>query len=115
MLLLAGCQSNQQVDCQQQKQKLEETVRTQQAQIDELQQNAEATRQILFQVTTQLKECEGLHPTKAEVEQKEDAKLTKRLEPKRVPRTRTNPKPRPKTSTTKKKGGCPCKRRRRTK
>jgi len=113
VLLLAGCQSNQQVDCQQEKQKLEETVKTQQAQINELQQNAEATREILFQVTTQLKECEGLHP-KAEVEKKEDAKLTKRVEPKRVPRTRTNPKPPPKTSTTKKKGGCPCKQKRQT-
>jgi len=114
MLLLAGCQSNQQVSCQQEKQKLEETVRTQQAEIDGLRQSVKGIGALLSKVTVQLQQCkeQGL---KAQGAKEQNPKVTKRVERRRPSRTRTNPKPRPKTSTTKKTSGCPCKRRRQTK
>jgi len=111
MFLLVGCGSNQQVTCQREKQEMQETIKAQQEQIDDLTQRAKVTADILLQVTTQLEERKGLRP-KAEGGKKQNPKIAKRPARKRVPRTRTNPKPRPKTSTTKKKSGCPCKQRR---
>lgn len=111
MFLLVGCGSNQQTTCQQEKQQLQETIKAQQEQIDDLTHRAKMTADVLFQVTTKLEERKGLRP-KAEGEKKENTKLTRKPARKRVPRTRTSAKPRPKTSKTKKKGGCPCKRKR---
>jgi hypothetical protein len=111
MFLLVGCGSNQQATCQREKQEMQETIKAQQEQIDDLNRSVKTTADILLQVTTQLEEHKGLRP-KAEGEKKQNPKIAKRPERKRVPRTRTNPKPRPKTSTTKKKSGCGCKRKR---
>jgi hypothetical protein len=111
MFLLVGCGSNQLTSCQREKQEMQETIKAQQEQIDDLTHRAKTMDDIILQVTTQLEERKGLRP-KAEGEKKQNPKIAKRLERKRVPRTRTNPKPRPKTSTIKKKRGCACKRKR---
>jgi len=113
IVLLGGCESSQQTGYLQEKRELQEKIKAQQGQIDDLNHSVKTTADHLFQVMTQLGECKALY-VKAEGKKKEDTKLTRKPARKRVPRTRTNPKPRPKTSTTKKKAGCPCKQRRQT-
>jgi hypothetical protein len=111
IVLLGGCESSQQTGRAQEKRELQKTVKAQQAEIDELKLNVEATTAFLFEVTEQLAECKGLSP-KAEEQKKQNPKITKRPERKRVPRTRTSAKPQPKTSKTKRTGGCPCRQKR---
>ena len=112
MFLLVGCGSNQQTACQREKQEMQETIKAQQEQIDDLTNRAKTTADIILQVTTQLEERKELSP-KAEGGKKQNPKIAKRPERKRV--TRTNPKPRPKTSKTKRTGGCSSCRRKRSK
>lgn len=111
IVLLGGCESSQQTGCPQDKRELLNTIKAQQAEIDELKRNVEATTAFLFEVMEQLAEFKGL-PQKAEAEKKQNPKIAKRPERKRVQRIRTSAKPRPTTSKTKRTGGCPCRQKR---
>jgi len=108
MLLLSGCESTQQPGFGQEKHQLLKTIEAQQAEIDELKRNVEATTGLLFEVASELEECRAKLP-EAEKE-KSSAKIAKK--PKRSQlstakrRTRTSSR----TTTTKRKGGCPCRR-----
>jgi chromosome segregation ATPase len=108
MLLLSGCESTHQPGYGQEKGELLKTIEAQQAEIDELKRNVEATTSLLFEVTSSLEECRGKLP-EAEKE-KGSAKVAKK--PKRSQlstakrRTRTSSR----TKTTKRKSGCPCRR-----